>query len=73
MGFPRPSFTKLEWFAVSFDPMTDPSQRFYPAIAQLQKKRSRCSGKTEVEPKGAVAQTLKSGKKKGLLDGVKLK
>jgi hypothetical protein len=30
-------------------------------------------GKAEVKAKGAVVQTLKSVKKKGLLDGVKLK
>jgi hypothetical protein len=30
-------------------------------------------GKAEVEQKGTVAQTPKSGKKKGLLDGVRLK
>jgi hypothetical protein len=55
--------------------MTDPSQRFYQAIAQPPKGAggTGAKGKAEVEPKRAVAQTPKSGKKKGLLDGVRLK
>jgi hypothetical protein len=55
--------------------MTDQSQHFYQAIAQPSKSPSDAVavGKTEVELKGTVAQTPKSGKKKGLLDGVMLK
>jgi hypothetical protein len=55
--------------------MTDQSQRFYQAIAQPPKSAGGAVAKSnaEGEPKGAVAQTLKSGKKKGLLDGVMLK
>jgi hypothetical protein len=46
------------------DAITQPSKSVGEAVAK---------GKTEVELKGAVAQTPKSGKKKGLLDGVMLK
>jgi hypothetical protein len=50
-------------------------QHFYQAIAQPPKSSSEAvaKSKTEVEPKGAIAQMPKSVKKKGLLDGVRLK
>jgi hypothetical protein len=56
--------------------MTDQPQHFYQAITQPSKSAGDAvaKGKTEVELKGAVAQIPKSGnKKKGLLDGVRLK
>ena len=48
--------------------MTNPSQRFYQAIAQPPKSAGGAvaKGKAEVKPKGAVAQTPKSGKKEGI-------
>lgn len=65
----------MAWFVASLDPMTDPSQRFYQAIAQPPKSAGGAvaMGNAEGELKGVVAQTPKSVKKKGLLDGVKLK
>jgi hypothetical protein len=56
--------------------MTDQPQHFYQAIAQPPKSAGGAvvKSKTEVELKGAIAQTPKDGtKKKTLLDGVKLK
>jgi hypothetical protein len=45
------------------------------ALAQPPKSAGEAvaKGKAEVEPKGVIAQTEKGGKKKGLLDGVRLK
>jgi hypothetical protein len=55
--------------------MSDQPQHFYQVIAQPPKSADGAvaKGKAEVESKGAVAQTPKSGKKKGLLDRFRLK
>jgi hypothetical protein len=70
-----PKLANINKFA-SLDPMTDQLQHFFPAIIQPETGAGGtvAKGNTGVEQKPAVAQTQKDGtKKKGSLDGVRLK
>jgi hypothetical protein len=61
--------------SAALDPMPDQLQHFYQAIAQPKTSAGGAGAKAKagVKSKGAIAQMEKSGKKKGLLDGVRLK